>query len=84
MSVKILAIIPARSGSKGIRDKNIIDFKGKPMMAWSIEQALNCKYIDNVIVSTDSEKYRQIAIKYGAEVQFLRKTDISYDISTYY
>jgi len=80
--MKIFALIPARSGSKGIPNKNIIDFHGKPMMAWSIEQALKCKYIDRVFVSTDSEEYQQIAIEYGAEATFLRPKEISDDLST--
>ena len=82
--MKIFAIIPARSGSKGIKNKNIIDFHGKPMLTWSIEQALSCKFIDRVIVSTDSEQYRQIAIEYGAEAPFLRPKEISDDLSTDY
>jgi|TARA_B110000114_G_scaffold185004_1_gene230433 CMP-N-acetylneuraminic acid synthetase len=80
--VEILCIIPARSGSKGIRDKNIMDFKGKPLLAWSIEQAQNCKYNMKIIVSTDSQEYANIAIKYGAEVPFLRPNNISDDLST--
>jgi CMP-N,N'-diacetyllegionaminic acid synthase len=78
----ILCIIPARSGSKGIQHKNIKDLAGKPLMAWSIEQALLSKYKMKVLVSTDSEEYRQIAIKYGAEAPFLRPTEISQDLST--
>ena len=54
--MKILCIIPARSGSKGIIDKNIMDFRGKPLLAWSIEQAKQCKYNMKIIVSTNSEK----------------------------
>jgi|TARA_B110000285_G_scaffold101025_1_gene115041 CMP-N-acetylneuraminic acid synthetase len=80
--VEILCIIPARSGSKGIHDKNIMDFKGKPLLAWSIEQAQNCKYNMKIIVSTDSQEYANIAIKYGAEVPFLRPNNISDDLST--
>jgi N-acylneuraminate cytidylyltransferase len=82
--MKIFALIPARSGSKGIPNKNIMDFHGLPMMAWSINQALECKYIDRVFVSTDSEEYRQIAIEYGAEAPFLRPKEISDDLSTDY
>ena len=79
---KILCLIPARSGSKGIPHKNIKDFKGKPLLAWSIEQAQNSKYQMKIIVSTDSKKYRKIAIKYGAEAPFLRPSEISQDLST--
>ena len=76
-NIKILCIIPARSGSKGIINKNIRDFKGKPMMCWSIEQAKKCKYYSKmrVIVSTDSTEYQKIAKNYGAEVPFLRPKD---------
>lgn len=84
--LKILCIIPARSGSKGIIDKNIKDFKGKPLIAWSIEQAKKSKYYDNMrlIVSTDSEIYSEIAKSYGAEVPFLRPSEISDDLSIDY
>ena len=77
----ILAVIPARSGSKSVKDKNIRLINGKPMMAYSIEHALKSKYINRVIVSTDSEEYAEIAKEYGAEVPFLRPADISQDLS---
>lgn len=80
--VQILCIIPSRSGSKGIKNKNIMDFKGKPLLAWSIEQAQKCNYNMRIIVSTDSQEYANIAIKYGAEVPFLRPVEISNDLST--
>lgn len=80
--LEILCIIPARSGSKGIIDKNIIDYNGKPLLSWSIIQAKNSKYKMKIIVSTDSEKYKKIAIEYGAEVPFLRPPEISQDLST--
>lgn len=63
---RILGIIPARSGSKGIKHKNIKKFKGKPLMAHTIEAALNTKVFDKLIVSTDSTAYAAIAEKYGA------------------
>lgn len=78
---KVLAIIPARSGSKSVKDKNIRIMNGKPMLAYSIEQALKSSKIDRVIVSTDSQKYQAIAKEYGAEVPFLRPADISQDAS---
>lgn len=78
---EVLAIIPARSGSKTVKDKNIRLLNGKPMLAYSIEHALKSKYITRVIVSTDSEKYAEIAREYGAEVPFLRPTEISGDFS---
>ena len=76
---KILAIIPARSGSKGLKDKNIKILNGKPLIAYTIEAAKNSEVFDRVIVSTDSEKYADIAIKYGAEVPFLRSKENSSD-----
>ena len=76
---KILAIIPARAGSKGIKDKNIIDLNGKPLIAYSIEAGLKSKYIDKVVVTTDGEEIAREAIKYGAEVPFLRPEYLSSD-----
>lgn len=76
---KIIAIIPARSGSKGLKDKNIKDLSGKPLIAYSIEAAINSKIFDEIIVSTDSEKYAEIAKKYGANVPFLRSEENASD-----
>lgn len=73
-----IAIIPARSGSKGLRDKNIIDLCGKPLMAYSIEAALQGGIFDRVIVSTDSKEYGEIGMKYGAEVMY-RGDELSND-----
>ena len=70
--MKNIAIIPARSGSKGVKDKNIRELCGKPLMAYSIEAALKSGKFEEVMVSTDSEKYAEIAKKYGASVPFLR------------
>jgi CMP-N-acetylneuraminic acid synthetase len=83
---KILCLIPARSGSKGIPHKNIKDFKGKPLIAHSILQAINCKYRDQIriIVSTDSQEYANIANRWGAETPFLRPKQISQDLSIDY
>ena len=67
-----IAIIPARSGSKRIKNKNIKKFHGKPIIAWSILEALKAKVFDKVIVSTDSEKIAKIARNYGAVTPFLR------------
>jgi len=82
--IKILTIIPSRSGSKGIKNKNIRDFKGKPLLAHSIDQAKKSKYASfmKIIVSTDNQTYAEIAKKYGAEVPFLRPENISQDLST--
>ena len=70
--MKNIAIIPARSGSKGLKDKNIKKLCGKPLMAYSIEEARSSGQFDEMMVSTDSEQYAEIARKYGAEVPFLR------------
>ncbi|MDA9244101.1 acylneuraminate cytidylyltransferase family protein [Amylibacter sp.] len=78
----ILAIIPARGGSKRLPDKNILDFAGKPLIAWTIAAALKSKYITNVIVSTDDAKIASIAKKYGAKVPFLRPESLASDEST--
>jgi CMP-N,N'-diacetyllegionaminic acid synthase len=80
--LNILAIIPARQGSKSILDKNIKSLAGKPLMAYSIEQALASKYISRTIVSTDSPYYKQVAAAFGAEVPYLRPLDISGDLTT--
>jgi len=79
---KILAIIPARGGSKGIPRKNIRIVAGKPLLAYSIEHALASKLISRTIVSTDDPSYAELARKYGAEVPFLRPSEISQDSST--
>ena len=78
---KVLAIIPARSGSKSVKDKNIRLINGKPMLAYSIEHGLQAEKIDRVIVSTDNDKYAEIAKQFGAEVPFLRPKSISLDES---
>ena len=81
MKKKILAIIPCRSGSKVIKDKNIISVFGKPLIYYSIIFAQQCKFIDKIIVSTDSKKYKKIIEKYGVKVPFLRPKNISGDFS---
>lgn len=78
---EVLALIPARSGSKSVKDKNIRLIGGKPMLAYSIEHGLQAQSVNRVIVSTDSEKYAGIARQYGAEVPFLRPAEISGDLS---
>lgn len=77
-----LAIIPARSGSKGLKDKNIRLLNGKPLLAYSIEAAIRSNQFDEIIVSTDSEKYAEIARIYGAHVPFLRSPEHSSDTAT--
>jgi len=78
------AIIPARSGSKSIKDKNLALLGGHPLIAYSIALAKLTESIDKVIVSTDSLEYAKIAEKYGAEVPFLRPKALSQDSSTDY
>lgn len=77
-----IAIIPARSGSKGLKDKNIKELCGKPLMAYSIEAAIESSCFNEVMVSTDSESYAEIARNYGATVPFLRSNASSTDIAT--
>jgi CMP-N,N'-diacetyllegionaminic acid synthase len=81
MVMKIIGIIPARGGSKGIPKKNIKEYLGKPLIAYSIDQSLKSKYINETFVSTDDKEIQQIAIEYGAESPFLRPDDISQDLS---
>ena len=78
---KILGVITARSGSKGIPNKNIKELMGKPLIAYTIEAALKSKCLTRTITSTDSESYRQIAIRYGGDAPFLRPEEISTDKS---
>lgn len=76
---KILALIPARGGSKGIKNKNIIDINGKPLIAYTIEAAKKSIYIDDIVVSTDSEKIKQSAAQFGAWIPFLRPAALAKD-----
>lgn len=78
---KIIAIIPARGGSKGIPNKNIIDLCGKPLIAYSIQSAKESNYIDDIIVSTDSQAIADISLQYGAAVPFLRPAELALDTS---
>ena len=80
--MRCIAIIPARSGSKGLRDKNIKELAGKPMMAYSIEAAKSSGVFDEVMVSTDSREYAQIAEEWGAHVPFLRSSIMSSDTAS--
>lgn len=77
-----LCIIPARGGSKRIPRKNIKDFLGKPIIAYSIETAIASKLFDEVIVSTDDAEIVEVAIKYGAKVPFLRSKENANDFAT--
>lgn len=80
--MKSIAIITARGGSKRIPRKNIKDFCGKPIIAYSIEAALKSKVFDEVMVSTDSEEIAEIAKSHGASVPFLRSNETSNDYAT--
>ena len=80
--MKNLAIIPARSGSKGLKDKNIKLLNGKPLISYTIEAAIKSKMFDEVMVSTDSEKYAEIAKQYGAKVPFMRNSKLSNDTAS--
>lgn len=77
--MKHIAIIPARSGSKGLKDKNIRILNGRPMLAYSIAAAQKSGLFDEIMVSTDSIKYADIARRYGANVPFLRSEEMSSD-----
>ncbi|MDA9210906.1 acylneuraminate cytidylyltransferase family protein [Methylophilaceae bacterium] len=79
--MSIVAFIFARGGSKGLPDKNIKIFNGKPLIAWSIEQAKTVNRVDKVIVSTDSEVIAKIAREYGAETPFIRPAELATDNS---
>ena len=79
--MQIIGLIPARSGSKGIKDKNIVEFEGKPLITHTIDSSNQSKLITRTLVSTDSRKYANIAKEFGAEVPFLRPPEISQDYS---
>ncbi len=78
----VLAIIPARGGSKGLPGKNILPLAGKPLIAWSIEAAFGSKILDKCIVSTDNNEIAKVAKKYGCEVPFIRPERLATDEST--
>lgn len=77
--MEVLAIIPARGGSKGIKRKNLVDFLGKPLVAHSIEHALASKRITRTIVSTDDNEIAQVSREYGAEIPFMRPKELAED-----
>ena len=78
---KVIALIPARGGSRGIPYKNIRSLVGKPLIAWTIEAALASKCIDKVVVSTEDNEIAKVSQKYGAEIPFLRPKELSQDHS---
>ena len=75
--MSFLAFIPARSGSIGIKNKNLVKIHNKELIYWTINVAKQCKFIKKIIVSTDSKKIAEIAIKYGADVPFIRPKELS-------
>lgn len=77
----VATIILARGGSKGLPKKNIALLNGKPLIAYTIEASLNCKYVDRTIVSTDDHEIAELAKKYGAEVPFMRPAELSGDFA---
>lgn len=79
MQPKILAIIPARGGSKGVPRKNIRDLAGKPLIAWTIEEAKKSKYITRLILSSEDKEIIEVAKKYGCEVPFVRPIELAQD-----
>jgi len=76
---KVIAIIPARGGSKGVPEKNIKLLCGKPLIVWSIEKALKSKFIDRVVVSTDDDEIAAISLQAGASVPFRRPAELASD-----
>ena len=79
---RIVAIIPARKGSKRLKNKNLLKINSKPMIYWSIKAALNSKYIDKVILSTESPEIAKIGKQFGADVPFLRPKKFATDTSS--
>lgn len=76
------ALIPARGGSKRLPGKNIRNFGGRPLIAWTIEAALACSYVERVILSSDDEEIISVARKYGCEVPFKREVSLSEDTTS--
>ncbi len=81
---KILGLIPARGGSKGIKNKNIINLAGKPLIAYAIEALKKSKAVDKIVCTTDSELIAKVAERYGAEIPFLRPRELAKDTSPVY
>ncbi|MDE2165856.1 MAG: acylneuraminate cytidylyltransferase family protein [Alphaproteobacteria bacterium] len=79
---RVLALIPARGGSKGLPGKNLRPLLGKPLIAWSIELGLSCKYTDAVVVSTDDPNIAREAARLGADVPFMRPTELASDTAS--
>lgn len=79
---KVLAVVPARKGSKGLPGKNTLNLCGKPLILWTLEKAKISKYIDNILVTTDSSDTQEIAINFGVEAPFLRPQNLSSDTAS--
>jgi len=79
MPESVLAIIPARGGSKGIPRKNIVPLHGRPLIAYTIECAIQAACFEHVVVSTDDQEIKEISLKYGAEVPFMRPEELATD-----
>ena len=75
----VIAIITARGGSKGLKNKNILPLAGKPLIAWTIDQAKNSKYIDKTVISTEDQNIAKICKKFGGDVPFLRPRKLARD-----
>ncbi|MGR5431128.1 cytidylyltransferase domain-containing protein [Vibrio astriarenae] len=78
----VVAIIPARSGSKRLPNKNLMQLCGKPLIGWTIEAAKKASIIENIIVSTDSANIKEVALRFGAEVPFDRPKELATDTSS--
>lgn len=83
-SKKILAIIPARAGSKGLPGKNLLEISGKPLIEWTIVKAKKSQYLDTILVTTDDSKTADISLKLGADVPFIRPKELSDDYASTY
>lgn len=81
---KILGLIPARGGSKGIKNKNIINLAGRPLISYAIRALKKSRLVDKIICTTDSQQIAKVAKKYGAEVPFLRPAELAQDNSPVY
>lgn len=78
-ALNVMAVVTARGGSKGLPNKNVLDFCGKPLIAWSIDAAKNSKHVDRVVVSTEDDNIAKVARAYGADVPFMRPDELATD-----
>jgi len=79
---KIIAVIPARGGSKGVPRKNIRELAGKPLIGWTIEEALKSQYIDRLILSSEDDEIIRVAMEFGCDVPFIRPAELALDKTT--